>query len=144
MKMTIPILYMHIIYNMSPKIKMEMSSFWRNFHHCLHWKLSKWQLPVQPVIKKIFKMMTFQCKCCCIFFLHINLGCNGMCYSEYMAPWIMSFDFSCSQLGHLECHLRDHFVYAPSQWETTLQCNVVFHWLGACTKWSLHQMISTL
>ena len=32
---------------------------------------------------------------------------------------------------------RDHFVYAPSQWETTLQCNVVSHWLGAYTKWSL-------
>ena len=26
----------------------------------------------------------------------------------------------------------DHFVYAPSQWETMLQCNVVSHWLGAC------------
>ena len=32
---------------------------------------------------------------------------------------------------------RDHFVYAPSQWETTLQCNIVSHWLGAYTKWSL-------
>ena len=31
------------------------------------------------------------------------------------------------------------FVYAPSQWGTTLQCNVVSHWLGAYTKWSLHQ-----
>ena len=29
------------------------------------------------------------------------------------------------------------FLYAPSQWETTLQCNVVSHWLGAYTKWSL-------
>ena len=28
-------------------------------------------------------------------------------------------------------------MYAPSQWETTLQCNVVSHWLGAYTKWSL-------
>ena len=28
-------------------------------------------------------------------------------------------------------------VYAPSQWGTTLQCNVVSHWLGAYTKWSL-------
>ena len=34
---------------------------------------------------------------------------------------------------------RDHFVYAPSQWETTLQCNVVSHWLGAYTKLSLNQ-----
>ena len=29
----------------------EMSSFWWNFHHCLHWKLSKWQLSVQSVVK---------------------------------------------------------------------------------------------
>ena len=28
---------------------------------------------------------------------------------------------------------RNHFVYALSQWETTLQCNVVTHWLGAFT-----------
>ena len=35
-------------------------------------------------------------------------------------------------------YFRDHFVYAPSQWETTLQCNVVSHWLGAHTKWSFY------
>ena len=28
-------------------------------------------------------------------------------------------------------------MHAPSQWETTLHCNVVSHWLGAHTKWSL-------
>ena len=28
-------------------------------------------------------------------------------------------------------------MYAPSQWETTLQCNVISHWLGAFTKWSM-------
>ena len=32
---------------------------------------------------------------------------------------------------------RDQFVYVLSQWEMTLQCNVVSHWLGAYTKWSL-------
>ena len=26
-------------------------SFWWNFHHWLYWKLSKWQLPEQPVMK---------------------------------------------------------------------------------------------
>ena len=31
--------------------KTKMSSFWRNFNHWLHWKLSFWQLPVQPVMK---------------------------------------------------------------------------------------------
>ena len=30
-----------------------------------------------------------------------------------------------------------HFVYAPSQWETTLHCNIIAHWLGANTKESL-------
>ena len=29
------------------------------------------------------------------------------------------------------------FVYAPNQWDMMLQCNVVPHWLGAFTKWSL-------
>ena len=29
---------------------------------------------------------------------------------------------------------RDYFVYVPKQWETTLQCNVIFHWLGTYTK----------
>ena len=32
---------------------------------------------------------------------------------------------------------RKHFVYAPSQWQTTLHCNVVCHWLGGYTKRSL-------
>ena len=27
--------------------------------------------------------------------------------------------------------LRDHSVYAPSQWEMALQCNTISHWLGA-------------
>ena len=34
---------------------------------------------------------------------------------------------------------RYHFVYAPSQWETTLHCNVVSHWLGTyvlCISWN--------
>ena len=32
---------------------------------------------------------------------------------------------------------RDYFVYAPSEWDTTLQCNVNSHWLVACLKWSM-------
>ena len=32
---------------------------------------------------------------------------------------------------------RDYFQYAPSQSETTLHCNIISHWLGAYTKWSL-------
>ena len=39
---------------------------------------------------------------------------------------------------------RDFFVYAPSQWETMLQCNIVSHWLGAYTKRSLDIMTSCI
>ena len=31
----------------------------------------------------------------------------------------------------------DHFVNAPGQWETMLQCDCVSHRLGAFTEWSL-------
>ena len=38
----------------------KMSSFWRNFNHWLHWKLSFWQLPVQPVMKISSKWRRFR------------------------------------------------------------------------------------
>ena len=38
----------------------KMSSFWRNFHHWLHWKLSFWQLSVQPVMKISSKWRHFR------------------------------------------------------------------------------------
>ena len=44
--------------------------------------------------------------------------------------------FKCVSDNHI-CEYRDHFVNAPSQWETMLYCHVVCHWLGAYTKWSL-------
>ena len=31
----------------------------------------------------------------------------------------------------------DQFVYVSSQWETTLQCNVISHWLATYMEWSL-------
>ena len=38
---------------------MEKSSLRWNVHHWLHWKLSKWQLPVQPVMKNLSKWRHF-------------------------------------------------------------------------------------
>ena len=39
----------------------EMTSFWWNFHHWLHRKLSYWQLSVQPVMKISSKWQHFCC-----------------------------------------------------------------------------------
>ena len=33
--------------------------------------------------------------------------------------------------------IMNHSGYAPSQWEMTIQCNVVSHWLSAYTEWWL-------
>ena len=38
----------------------------------------------------------------------------------------------------------DHFVHAPSQWETTLHGNAVSHWLDAYTKPSRDTDLSTM
>ena len=43
-----------------PYTETKMSSFWRNFHHWLHWKLSFWQLPVQPVMNISSKWRLFR------------------------------------------------------------------------------------
>ena len=41
--------------------------------------------------------------------------------------------------GPQHCWSRDQSSNAPSQWEMSLQCNDVSHWLGALLDWTLHQ-----
>ena len=62
-------------------------------------------------------------------------------WGGFQAPWWMYGTNGKVYTSHITVRLeqngRDHFSYAPSQWETTLHCNVVSHWLGAYTKWTL-------
>ena len=45
--------------------------------------------------------------------------------------------FTCTNVDqNLWWHIRDHFVYVPSQWEMTLQCNVISHWLVTYIGWT--------
>ena len=56
-KITVHLVYSRLVYT-----EMEISSFWWNFCDLLHWKLSFWQLPVQPVIKNfVLTISPFQC-----------------------------------------------------------------------------------
>ena len=61
---------------------------------------------------------------------------NRLLNKHMICRWFETPWHSCDDNGIL--HYRDHFVHAPSRWETTLHCNVVSHWLGAYTLWSLH------
>ena len=50
------------------------------------------------------------------------------------AYFVMGLQIRICIANSLSPHVRDYFVYTPNQWKTTLQCNVVCHWLGAYTK----------
>ena len=76
-----------------------------------------------------FKTTHLQLQSCLAGRANVN---SHRCY------WSLHFNQLCTKTSTRKYMCRDHLVYAPSQWETTLQCNVVSHWLGAYTKWSLY------
>ena len=103
-------------------------------------------------------------KFCAKFFSHIillksqsltTLGTNELNQRAISVPHFQILDAALMLCQHLAttaigvwlgllvgCHMmtpRGHSVYAPSQWETALQCNAVSHWLGPYTEWSLCQ-----
>ena len=63
--------------------------------------------------------------------LHEN---TGSCYGLFAVAKSYVSSISDHMGGLLSSIPRDRFVYAPSKWETTLHCNVAFHWLGVYNK----------
>ena len=74
----------------------------------------------------------------------INAKCIDKCM-YYVFKWIAAHKsvllIFVLVSADLPVTTRDLFVHAPSQWETTLHCNVGCHWLGAYTKWFLDQFL---
>ena len=68
--------------------------------------------------------------------LHNLFLCTNNMVKQHVGKQIFSLHQHIGWMTY-QVYTKDHFVYAPSQWETTLQCNVVSHWLGAYTEWSL-------
>ena len=62
------------------------------------------------------------------------MGCRGL--TGYVALILSFFNAVPSDI------CRDHSGCAPNPWKTTLHCNVVSHWLGIYTKWSLYMVAS--
>ena len=68
----------------------------------------------------------------------VVVGCALFCLPPSLALAVATTYADCPDADNQTTKLytgrpdRDHFVYARSQWETTLQCNVVSHWLCAC------------
>ena len=73
---------------------------------------------------------------------HIYIHCIYMYIYKACRKWYVTskyhlIHFDLMSQNDKEATCRNHFVYALSQWETTLHCNVASHWLGTYTKWSL-------
>ena len=87
----------------------EMSSFWWNFRHWLHWKLSKWQLPVQPVIKISSKWRHFRFSVTigdCLLNLSILLSIwwwitiQSQSFAMYQILWLNKYHWNISKELH--------------------------------------------
>ena len=129
---------------------------WWLFLSCLHWTMMWWKLPV--VWGTILIISSW-----CNPILH-KLSCESHPITEsfhwneisllidplklWLFRWKIGARGGSSDWAHLWCETylfvsqwqrvcRDHFVNAPSQWETRLHCNGISHWLGTYTKWYL-------
>ena len=72
------------------------------------------------------------------------LGQRIDCFSANISAlnWCLSWDWwNTLRAGNKNIFYRDQFVYVLNQCETMLHCNVVSHWLGACTKWHYSEVI---
>ena len=78
-------------------------------------------------------VIIFRTRATCVFTIS-KLWVHDMFVKLYVE--VISF-LGDTSVCNLIPRIRDHFVYAPSQWETKLQCNTISHWPVAFTKWSL-------
>ena len=73
----------------------ERSSFWQNFHHWLHWKLSFWQIPVQSVMKISSKWWHFRFSVgwLCEYFIKIHHHKPRVSWQQGVTPTTEKFSF---------------------------------------------------
>ena len=69
--------------------------------------------------------------------LWMYMRMDGWVTSRLKTKLTMAGLYGFQRISSLIGLTRDHFEHAPSQLETRLHCNVISHWLGAYTKWSL-------
>ena len=154
----------HWLWEMSSKhyINLCFQKFWNfSYQLCtsewcyieLQWNLSHWEPnSMINILRRHFRMIFLNDNYCILFKFHWSLSLNVQlkiiqhCCRLWTGtgwqtiiwtnddhnPYGMNYG---DWVSLLERH-RDHIVYAPSQWETTLHCNVVSYWLGAYTKLS--------
>ena len=89
--------------------------------HTFDWKIVLWYFIVLNHFLSITQQGCFTRLCC--FPIHVSI--NSILFNHLEKMCIAHQSNPCR---------RDHFVYAPKQWETTLHCNVVSHLAGRIHK----------
>ena len=111
---------------------------WRLF--CHNEAVTKWlpfynrHIPEHVLLYRMIKTTNFKDKVIALLSYVVNT--DQTTYHYLNQGWL-----TCSLLTCV-CVIRDKFMNVPSRWEKTLHCNVVSHWLGANTKWSLCHSVS--
>ena len=91
---------------------------------------------LHPIINRWFGAKTVVAPLLAHWSYHSLVLNHGNTLNKHTAiyPW--------GRHAYLPYIFRDHFVYATSQWETTLQCSIVSHWIGAHTESDPHMSSS--
>ena len=102
---------------------------WLNFNHWLHWKLSKWQLPVQPVFKIEWKWQHF-CFGVMVEWSHL---CQFLSKSGKICKILNGAVFSHCQKCKYHCHLVN---FLPSTQKIHLWVSYgPYGWAVGCILW---------
>ena len=104
------------ILSIGSNTKMEKSSFWWNFRHWLHRKLSKWQLPVQPVMKISWKWWHFYFS----DYKQADMKNESVC-NNYKISWPKYQAFSSS------FNVLQYQIFHQSQHEAAFQVDLTFN-----------------
>ena len=96
-----------------------------------------WHSPESNFTGSAHKHTTIMCSEITLLKFHAHLSmANALNYlKQSSVPFILLPTINISH------QYRNHFVYAPSQWETALHCNIASHWMGTYTKWSLQYFV---
>ena len=122
----------------------KMSSFWWNFHHWLHWKLSFWQLSVQPVMKISSKWRHFRFSvksiemichmnythwfvtyCRVVVELFINLLLHGIYFHHDVIKWKRFSRYWPFVWGNHRSPVNSHH---KNQWRGALEFSLICAW----------------
>ena len=134
------VLFGHILSVLS--VTPNIPNIFTDIHYIPHIWLTQYHTFIIYIISHLYNIhcITYVlCATSCWFTFHIRSVFFFVLFFLSQVSWVYLGINLLSGYQHINS--RDHFLYVTSQWEMTLQGNIVCHWLCACTEWSLYSML---